>query len=516
MKKVLYLVFLFFIASPVIAQLQDADRNFGINGIIKTKFDQKAHFSSLALQPDEKIIAAGWGDSCFILSRYKSKGITDNHFGDFGIVKTKFDKNATGVAVGVQPGGKIIMAGYTYDTTGSRITKADIVLVRYNTDGSLDASFGTNGIVTADIKEVDVVNDMKIQPDGKIAITGYCKERTSFNTNDILTAVFSVDGVLDITFGGVGYVITEVGFLSEDYANALAIQSDGSIIVGGYIVDFSQTLNSLMIKYNLDGTLNASFGENGMVLSSCAGEGCYIEDLEVQNDGKIVTAGATRNEEDSNIPTIKKYKSNGELDSSFGKRGTVYGSAYYGKPGVFESVALQADGKIISTGEVESSSSSDLFVAIVRYTERGKMDNTFGDKGRIFSRLSDKLTGQKYPIAIQSDGNILSGYNRDSSFVIFRIKSKQKVSKPAINEEISLKTKVSIYPNPVSDKFFIKGLDASGATTITITNIYGTVVKKIKLNGGQSMVDISRLNQGAYILTAEQNNHKYTVQLIKR
>jgi uncharacterized delta-60 repeat protein len=188
-------------------------------------------------------------------------GVLDGDFDGDGIVITSVgDKTDRGVSVAVQNDGKIVVAGYTYGTSDY-----DVVVLRYNVDGTLDNSFSFDGKVTLDIGYNEYTKSMTIQDDGKIIVVGYT---SNGNDNDYFVARFNVDGTLDNTFDSDGKLLTNFG--NSDVASDVIVQDDGKIIVMGYSSDINN--NFSMAKYNANGSLDNSFSVDGKVTADFGGD----------------------------------------------------------------------------------------------------------------------------------------------------------------------------------------------------------------------------------------------------
>ena len=185
---------------------------------------------------------------------------------------TRYGDAATAVAV--QTNGKIIVAGVSFGPNPK------FALARYRKDGRLNAGFGGDGRVTTDFTEGgDGASALAIQADRKIVAAGYS------GGGGFALARYNTDGTLDPSFGQDGKVTTD--FTEEAFANAVAIQADGKILVaGGTYDDGFQSL--ALARYNTDGTLDPTFGKGGKVTESC----CFVSDMAIQADGKILTSNS--------------------------------------------------------------------------------------------------------------------------------------------------------------------------------------------------------------------------------
>lgn len=195
----------------------------------------------IALQDDGKIVVAGTNychdkDFDWIVVRFNSNGSPDSGFGAGGVSSIDYPNFASDQASGisVQPGdGKILVAGTTEPMPGNNGAKFG--LARLNTDGTLDSTFGSGGLVTTAFRPVQNqcgAEDLLLQPDGKIIAVGW--SQPNLEDADFAMARFLVDGSLDTTFGSGGLVTTDFHVTSDDYGETAALQADGRIVLAGY------------------------------------------------------------------------------------------------------------------------------------------------------------------------------------------------------------------------------------------------------------------------------------------
>jgi len=298
-------------------------------------------------------------------------GALDQSFGNGGKVVTDLGGFDEVHAMAVQNDGKIIAAG---------TTAVDFGLARYNPDGSLDMGFGVGGKVTTDIYPTilfERVNAIALQPDGKIVVAGYAGGGGTINW-DFALVRYDVDGSLDKSFGKGGKVTTEFqSFNSTEYGFALAIQSDGKIIVGGTCSSPS-LLDQVfgVVRYNLDGSLDPTFGNGGKTTITFVNNSDYAEiinSLALQPDGKIVAAGFAANDFG-----MVRLNPNGTLDTSFGAGGKVrtdfdpVTDVDVDIDGAL-AISLQPDGHILLAGRsIRSPGNEGLSLA--RYNPDGTLD----------------------------------------------------------------------------------------------------------------------------------------------
>jgi uncharacterized delta-60 repeat protein len=265
---------------------------------------------------------------------------------------------------------------------------ADFALARYNADGSLDASFGGGGRVTTDFGSSDAASALAIQSDGKIVVAG------RGGGGDFALARYNADGSLDASFGSGGRVTTNFG--GFDSALGVALQADGRIVAaggGGPGSDFA------LARYDAGGSLDTSFGSGGTVTTNVTAFEAATA-VAVQADGKIVTTGSTFSSGFQQFALVR-YNADGSLDSGFGAGGIVTTDFGLGS-GFGGALVVQSDGRIVAAGRA----GTDLLVA--RYNADGSPDASFGSGGKVTTDFGGTLFDAAFGVAVQSNGKILA------------------------------------------------------------------------------------------------------------
>ena len=392
------------------------DTSFGGTGIVITEFAGLDDLNEIALQTDGKIVAAGsynagdFGSFAFALARYNSDGSLDETFDGDGKVMTNIGSSGDGAeAVAIQPDGKIVAAGYRF-----RNGLDDSALIRYNPNGSVDTSFGTNGIAIHLNPNTFIsgrtrsggYNDVLLQPDGKIVgLTKY------YVGDDLDFAVLrsNANGSLDTTFDADGIAYADIATGSAR-GRGVAHQPDGKIVAVGSAGGSST--NFFVARYNSDGSPDASFGTAGKVNTPILDRDDHAEAVAIQTDGKIVVGGYALSSSNSPVFAIVRYNTNGTLDSTFDSDGklTLTDTSISGA----KSVLIQPDGKIIIAGTATGGSNTDFFAA--RFNPNGSLDTAFGGTGKVRTPV---LSSFDYAnaAALQADGKIVvAGYTDAGSF----------------------------------------------------------------------------------------------------
>lgn len=365
------------------------DRSFGNGGKVLTPLGstnpiRHAVSHAVAVQRDGKIVAAGeisdQGYYDFALVRYNSDGSLDPTF-DLDGVETLDFGGASDVAfsIVIQPDDKILVSGLSFPNPEVG-TPSRFALVRYNPDGMLDYTFGGNGIVTTDIGPGnDFGGDVALQEDGNILVAGI-----SFNghDDDIALARYLPSGLLDPSFGTNGVVTTDFDG-QENRGGHMTLQADGKIVV---TATTNQSANNLLLlRYRSDGTLDASFGDDGRVVADLSGGTAAV-----QPDGKIVVAGQRSW---FGVPQVAaaRFNADGTIDSSFGVDGVSViniGTTFaHGR-----AVLVQKDGSILVAGSANRGQDADF--ALFRFGSDGTVVSVAAPSSEL---PKTTVLGQNYP-----------------------------------------------------------------------------------------------------------------------
>ncbi len=397
----IFFLILFLSSGSLIGQTAlNLDNSFGTNGIVSTNFDQvKDGINAMAYQ-NNKLIAAGFtyqqGRDQIAVARYENDGNLDVSFGANGKVITTFGGQNDGINdILVFEDNSILIGGYSlinntnrfaffkmnsyglaaqdFGTNGAasfaldsyddqcksiaflpdgNIVAAgnssngqdnDIALLSITASGRLNSSFGNIGEVVVDLGSDESVEDMCVLPEGKILVTG-CQ----LNTGDYKMIVmrFNADGSLDYTFGTNGIYTSSIGNFS-DKGTSIHVLNSGKILIGGYLYDGNQ-ISMSVIRLNANGTLDQNFANNGRQLLSQSNTFSYVFDIDVQTDGKIILAGNTFNGLNQDI-LLHRLNSDGSIDQGFQANGNLSIDISNGHDYLKE-ILIQTDGKIITAG----------------------------------------------------------------------------------------------------------------------------------------------------------------------
>jgi uncharacterized delta-60 repeat protein len=366
----------------------------------------------------------------FANAQYHEPGTLDSTFGTNGISELKIYDQSKGFGIALQPDGKFVCVGSS---------SGGLTVIRCNADGSLDHTFASGGVDTL-LYSLTRASSVTIQPDGKIVVAGYGIPQSSFV---FIVIRYNPDGSKDATFGTNGIVFTQLAEDCSANAKAVTLQPDGKIVVAGectYIAGVAQ--------YNANGTLDNNFNDSGKVLQRYQNYSTVATGILLQNDGSFLVTGMT----DPNISAngadflVMRLKPNGRRDSSFGTNGAIVTDFSNTYDYVTRS-ALLPDGKFLLAGyTVQSSTQGDF--AIVKYNSDGSLDNTFGASGKVTFDIGGDDAANA--LAIQSDGKIVLGGYSDTKFAVARFNANGSIDNTFGVNGIAIKT-LGTVDNQIND-----------------------------------------------------------------
>lgn len=393
------------------------------------------------IQPNGKIVVAGWAQDAqdssggpvvddgddVALARYTPRGRLDPRFSKDGKVRTDLSEDLDAAyAVVRQDDGKLVVAG----TTGSESSPLgdDFLLVRYRRNGSVDRSFGDQGIVKTAFQPYpleDVAYDLAIQPNGKLVVVGRSMvyDGVCCSRRDMAVARYLPDGSLDPSFSGDGMTTTDFDDSAYDEARAVAVQRGRILVAGttGSANDFA------LARYRRNGELDESFSADGKVTTSfgtsddsrfCSDAGDdIVDDIVIQPDGKIVAVGYSR--QCQGAFGAARYLPDGRLDRSFGREGrSVILSEAKPVLGWVTQAVVNRDGSILVGGNALGTDSRryepDSDFALARLRPSGRLDDRFSTGGIRAIDLGDD-DEFAYAMAKRGDRAVVVGTSRGSA-----------------------------------------------------------------------------------------------------
>ena len=520
--KLIFLLFILFVSKANFAQFGTLDTSFDSDGIVITTFSGfDANVQSIIIQPDKKIIAGGiiskGGINQFGLARFNSDGSLDVSFGNLGKVISDYPDLMLLSSIALQSDGKIVVAGNLFN---SIFTVSHFVLVRYDTNGLLDRTFGIDGrVITSISNKIDKITSIIIQNDGKIIASGTTSD--DLNYSDISIVRYNPDGTLDASFGNNGITVTSIR--TWDFGYAIALQNDNKIVISGSTSNefnpvFGPDYDFLVLKYDKFGVLETTFGNGGSVIIGTTDANEKALSINVLSDGKIAIAGEHHILKYSFM--ISKLLPNGAVDTSFGNNGLVLNDL---ASQFIESVVMQIDGKFLITEYNGTGGCCSADIKLIRFLEDGNFDTTFGTNGIVTADFLNE-NNQANSIAVQDDGKIIiggvSGNQIHSDYGLARFNSELALSNP-INP-IANNTFL-VYPNPVNQSVNLDfNLTESQKLDVDLFNINGVKVTNLMNNKefplgftSQKLQLPETLSNGVYFLSISNGSFISNVKIVK-
>ena len=357
--------------------------------------------AAMVLQSDGKIVLAGIAfngrDYDFALARLNVDGSLDATFNENGKLLLPMSEGYDrALALATQADGKIIVTGFADTDPNPNHDSRAFAVARLHIDGSLDSSFGSGGRAIVPMgSNYDFVNAVEVQSDGKIVLAGNAGYEAAA---DFAVARLNPDGSLDSTFNGTGKSIVPM-ISGGDRANALAIQRDGKIVLGG-MVGYYDAADFGVARLHANGTLDTTFGTDGKWIASLSADADRVLAMTLQPDSKILAAGGA----DGDYAVVR-LTPNGSLDNSFAAAGIRIFSMTGGAD-TSRGIALQRDGKIVLAGRANAGDLADFGLA--RLNSNGSLDTRFNGTGRHVFSMTHLGDGAQ-AVSVQSDGKIVAG-----------------------------------------------------------------------------------------------------------
>ena len=381
------------------------DTDFSTDGIVVDPTVTAGCVYDLAVQSDDQIVAVGQdgsnvgGDNYWRISRFDTDGTLDTGFGSGGDVVLFDDSsiaaNRWAQDVAIDGSGRIVVVGIGYEVvlTGNGKKKKEQVVggsfvVRLNSDGTLDTTFGDGGKVLAPVSEsVLILSSGKILLGGGLTATsggsGKGKKGGRGSSTAFALVRLNSDGTLDTTFGSDGTVLDDIT-TGDEAIFSMALESDGDIVAAG---------SGHLVRYDGDGDLDTSFGTNGRVVLA-SGDNGYVA---LDGSAGVLVA-------DWQGTSLTRYTSAGVLDTNFGTGGVST------LPGpIWNEPVVQSDGKII-VGYEFLASTGNYDVAVTRLLTTGAVDTGFGAGGDGAGDAIDIGDAERmFALALDSQGRICCG-----------------------------------------------------------------------------------------------------------
>lgn len=495
----------------------------GGDGLVSTSFfsNQPTEGFSVAVHPDARIMVSGYTRAAdnrehATLACYRSDGSLDTHFNGSGkIVISSDSTDSNSWAMAIQPDGKVVLAAVLYNDATSWIG-----VYRFLADGSPDITFDKDGFVFTSLgAEYLGLNSIALQPDGKILVGGYVGHANE-NFDRFYVARYLPDGDLDNSFDEDGIAITAVG---ESYTNirSLLIQPDGKIIAAGYGV-FNTYYAFTAVRYNSNGSVDHSFGGEGIAVASFGDADARCMSAALQPDGKIILGGFALNALSGFTEfAAARLTMTGNLDNTFHEDGLVNISVS-GKADQARTLLLQPDGKIWLGGYAHSNINGGSDMAMVRLHSNGIPDDSFdGDGVKVYE--DDLNTSSTInSMAFQPDGKIVgTGFVRREGLNSMRVMRMLSGLTVGNADAYIQDVKLSVYPNPIAmDVTLTYELQQPETISIRLCDVQGRVIEELlprseRLRGqhAEQLAIENKVPSGNYFINIQVGHRIQSIQI---
>ena len=422
------------------------DSTFNGTGRIQSSNIFQDIYNDVRIQSDQKIVASGVSlnssyTGCVVVDRWNTDGSADTSFGTNGRVQLFIGNDSYAYDSYIRNDGKIIVAGIAYGHIGG----FGVVLLQLNPNGSLDSTFGLNGVTIVDLTiNDDFASAMAVQSDGKILISGTYTDTIYRNVPMVMR--FTEQGQIDSTFGINGRAeIAVTG--TDNELTSISVMGDGRIVAAGHYETAFTFFDVLLIRLLPNGDLDSTFGTDGVVIQSLTAGVEESFGMQLAANGKIVITGETTLPDFSFDVLLMQFDSTGALDAGFGNNGAV--TFNNGVNDIGLDLEIQSDNKILVCGTSGGSWFDDRDFLLMRYNQDGTPDYTFGDSGVVYTQI-DSSFDEANAMALQEDGKIvLAGKANDGvtnlDFAITRYYNDLYT----VVQENPLGQNFSLYPNPI-------------------------------------------------------------------
>lgn len=536
MKKIILFGFSFFsfCNSSLIAQyVADSklnnmlDDSFSKNGKVTTNingsyYNNESQIKSVMLQKDGKIIVAGnsarYIDNDIFLARYLSNGIIDTSFGINGFIQYKnANSNDYIYQAQLQSDGKIIATARKQGTS---------CLLRFLSNGIIDLSFGTNGIV----KTAQPAYSIDIDKNDKIIVS---EKYYDYTKKKLILALqcFNKNGSPDLKFGKNNFssITVNPDFTSYYYLtepSKIKLYQENKIVVASSWQSTYNTRDIVVARFNLNGTIDSSFNNTGLLAINGLNGFFSLSALTFQFD-KIIIGGSLNHQRF----LLTRVRQNGKIDKGFGINGFVTTTfpykTEYSKYDELSTLCIQEDKKIIAAGSSISSYFLYGLFAVCRYNVNGSIDTTFGNSGFVKTQFGYSKDSRARDAIIQSDGKIIvAGYHDTVSsqggigghIAIARYNQEKTIlANFSLNNSLKDNEYVfSVFPNPAKNNLQIHGFEVRKKYTLKIIDELGRVVLLKYVNYSNSYtLNIQGLKSGIYNIGILSDKTTSTLSFVK-
>ncbi|SEM14231.1 delta-60 repeat domain-containing protein/Por secretion system C-terminal sorting domain-containing protein [Chryseobacterium taichungense] len=500
---------------------------------------------------------------CFGYFQAQVPGTLDSTFGISGKITSNHFSTQMIFDTATQPDGKIIAVGAA--TVGSSNNNT-FYAVRFNANGAIDTTFGSNGYFNLDMSGLGYNNfarTVELQPDGKIILGGAVAQYINGDNYYFGVLRLNGNGTVDTTFGNQGKSIFSMSSSSStiNQIKDIALQADGKIIVAGTYYN-SPSTDFAVARLNTDGSLDSDFSNDGKVLIGFTYNSNINYDeayrIKILNDSRILIGGKTYFNDgawcmllpdgsmDSSFGTggkktfttdnsfnfgtfyflpdnsmliggyfsgnngdaaLYKISSNGTLDMTFGNNGkAIVDLDNSSSDGIIADLDIDSTGKIYAVGQTSTGGISYFY--LLNFNSNGTLNTDFSYDGKVLANFGAN-SNYGNSVSVQPNGKVLLAgyYNYPYTAALARFNNQPYLS----TTEVSEKNTLTIYPNPTTDFFMISKSEIADINQkAEITDEVGRIIKTVFINADHTRVEVSDLNPGVYYV----NVNKVTKKLI--
>lgn len=493
----------------------DLDINFGVSGYVYTDgvFGKDELFFDMAVLPNNKFIMAGYSDGTdnnILLMKFNSDGTPDSTFGNNSPVveiDASLGANEQANTIEVLDNGYLLIGGSMVN-----MGHVDAFVMQLDANGSPDPNFGSGGkiLLNAGSNLQASAFDLYVLPSGSILVGSYLANNSNY---DMTVFKLTPGGELDSAFGtnGAAHIVRNV---TNETLNALTVDANGKILVCGS-TENAGNYDGTIVRLNSDGTPDNSFDGNGILNFDDGNGNVEFAGIVATADDKILVSGY----QTSLLPNVNglviRFENDGDIDSSFSTDGIMVSDVGTSNGVYLTDIALQPDNRILSTGYITGSTLDQVYAIMLE--EDGSPVSDFGTAGDISYDLqagTANMTGQC--MGLMNDGSILiGGYQNGVDFAndnLYLIKL-QNHNYTGIENNTDVTPQVCIYPNPTSEYFSIRLADGEMLQQSDLYTLEGKQVQSWSGTSPQFTLPAD-LTNGRYILQVRTNMYFYSQDLM--
>lgn len=509
MKTTVLFILAFF---PIVsfAQFGVLDNDFDANGTLQLRVDNYETLAQHVLvQNDGKILVCGQAsDNLGFVYRLFPDGSLDNSFG----VNGRVTLTSRIIRMALLPDGDIIIAG---DLVGQQLGSGFNVLKLSGAAGELVENFGSSGSTLVEFQNASFASlrDMQLTPDGKVVLVGELQQQDS----DVVLARLNSDGNIDQTFSFDGQVVTDISVV--DVGQAAVIGNDGKITVAGFVNIGPGDFAALLIRYNADGTLDQSFGNNGFVQTDISPGFDAFYGITADGSGNLYACGMTVWNGVQDM-LVARFLPDGTIDTEFGGLSGTVVIDLNAESDRARDILVLPDSRILVVGE--SMINGSFHPAAFRLMPNGTADNTFGNGGAVLTQAG--LEGKYDAVALQGDlkilatGSIIDVQFNERNAIVARYTSGMNVGIGEVDAYIG---STLVYPNPIVDNSITLEYELKSDESVSIEffDLAGKMVTQLQpvtqqiAGSYQKTFELPALSAGNYLLKLNTEKGAVTVKL---